>query len=145
MQTTPKSSITLAVKDAIVMNILFSRSMSGTIITDAATRIPASTIKNHVRPAPVARLTIRHTRIGIENINPIMLPARALFLLKNLAWVPITSSFSFTIFSSIVTSFRLFNIFLQSGHSARCSSMIFLLASLQISSLYNGRRSEIKS
>ena len=119
--------------------------MSGTTISDAATRIPASTIKNHVSPAPVARLTMRHTSIGIEKISAIMLPAKALFLLKNFACLLITSSFSLMIFSSMVMSLRLFSIFLQSGHSARCSSTIFLLASLQISSLYNGRRSEIKS
>ena len=145
MAMIPRRSRTLPVNAAIVVNILFSGTMSGTMIKDAATRIPARTIKNHVSPAPVARFTMRHTRIGIEKIKAIMLPANALFLLKNLAWEFITSSFSLTIFSSMVTSLISANIFLQEGHSPRCSSTILRVASLQISSLYNGRRSEIKS
>ena len=78
--------------------------MSGTTMSDAGISIAASTMKNHVSPAPVAMLTMRHTSIGRANTAPMIQPAMAERRLKKLACLEMTSVRSFAIALSIVVS-----------------------------------------
>ena len=102
-------------------------------------------MKNQPSPLPCAMFTIRQTKTGIANIAATIEPARALFLLKKRDWDSMTSSRAFTISLSMVILLSFSRVFLQSGHSARCSSTARLLAGLQTPSMYRGRRSAIIS
>ena len=82
IQITPRRMITLAVKLVMVRNILFLGAMSGTTKSDVGISIAARTMKNQLSACPLARFTIRQTRIGIAKIAAITVPISALFLLK---------------------------------------------------------------
>ena len=84
IQQTAKSTITLAVNEHIVRNILFLGAINGTTKIDVGISIAASTMKNHPRPLPLARSTIMHISIGRAKIAAKTLPITALLLLKNL-------------------------------------------------------------
>ena len=83
-QHTPMSKMRVTENVPRVQANLFSGTIRWTTVKDAAVRRDAKTIKNQVRDAPVAKLTIRHTKMGIIKIAEMMPPTIADFLLKNL-------------------------------------------------------------
>ena len=89
----------------------------------------------------MARLQIRQTMTGIKRTAAVMLPAVTIFLLTFFSWDNTTWSHSFPSVFSTLSSCNSFAIFSQDAHSFKCSSTICALTSLQIPSVYNGRRS----